>query len=366
MRNMNNTVSTFILGATIAGFIAWVAAGPIDLVRAQSVTNTSLQTADPAGKAVAPTGKAQWLASAPGRVEPRDGEIRIVSLAAGKIASVTAGINDTVRAGDLLIALESEEAEARVAAAEAEVAVRTRERDQENVGKLAKDRRTAEDAAARAERALFAARLELDRVSSGLRTGSAQPADADKAHEAVNAARAVLDRDRATARRVAANKDMPLPTRLESGLTVARAELSLAEAALARTRIRAPVDGVVLAVNARVGELAGPASDLPLVVVGDLSRMRVRAEFDERDIEKVRVGQSAVVSSDAFPGRQFDAKVSQVARSLGAPRVSAKGPRRPNDVDVLEVFVELEGQTPLLSGMRADVFLKAEPEAKSN
>jgi HlyD family secretion protein len=360
---MNNTTSTLLLAVAIAGFIAWVVTGPIENVRAQSAAvNASLQTTEAGAKAAKP----QWVASAPGRVEPREGEIRIVSLVPGRIAGVVVGVNDTVRAGDLLISLESEDAEARVAATEAEVAVRTRERDQENVGKLAKDRRTAEDAVARSERALFAARLDLDRLTTGFRKGTVQLAEVDKAHEALKAAVAVLDRERAAARRVAATKDMPLPTRLESGLTVARSELSLSEVALNRTRIRAPADGVVLAVNAKVGELAGPASELPLVMIGDLSKMRVRAEFDERDIEKVRVGQSAVVSSDAFPGRQFEAKVSQVAKSLGAPRVSAKGPRRPNDVDVLEVFVEIEGATPLLSGMRADVFLKAEADAKSN
>lgn len=363
MRRMNNTASTFLLAVVIAGFIAWVVTGPIEHVSAQSAAvNASLQTAESGAKPAKP----QWVASAPGRVEPREGEIRIVSLVPGRIAGAIVSVNDAVRAGDLLISLESEDAEARVAATEAEVAVRTRERDQENVGKLAKDRRTAEDAVARAERALFSARLDLDRLTTGFRKGSVQQADVDKSHEALKTAIAALERERAAARRIAANKDMPLPTRLESGLTVARSELSLAEVALNRTRIRAPVDGVVLAVNAKVGELAGPTSELPLVVVGDLTKMRVRAEFDERDIEKVRVGQAAVVSSDAFPGRQFEAKVAQVAKSLGAPRVSAKGPRRPNDVDVLEVFVEIEGTTPLLSGMRADVFLKAEPEAKSN
>ena len=158
---------------------------------------------------------------------------------------------------------------------------------------------------------------------------------------------------------------MPLPTRLEAGLSVARAELLIAEAAFNRTRVRAPADAVVLAVNAKVGEIAAPSSDLPMLIVGDTSRMRVRAEFDERDIDKVRVGQMAIVTTDGFPGRQFEGRVTQVAKSLGQPRVNAKGPRRPNDVDVLEVFVEIDGTTPLISGMRADVFLKPDQAAET-
>ena len=365
MLKINTTTSSFLLAATIAGVVALVAADPLNRVSAQSAASApQAGAADATGKMAAPP-KPQWLASAPGRVEPRDGEIRIVSLIPGKIATVPVGVNDKVMAGDLLFALEDEDADARVHAAEAEVAVRTRERDNENVGKLAKDRRTAEDTVAKAERALFNARLELDRVVAQLRAATGIEAGVDKARAAVKTAQSNVDRDRAHARKVASNKDMPLPTRLEAGLSVARAELLIAEAAFNRTRVRAPADAVVLAVNAKVGEIAAPSSDLPMLIVGDTSRMRVRAEFDERDIDKVRVGQMAIVTTDGFPGRQFEGRVTQVAKSLGQPRVNAKGPRRPNDVDVLEVFVEIDGTTPLISGMRADVFLKPDQAAET-
>ena len=369
MLKINTTSSSLLLAATIAGFVSLVATDPLNRVSAQSAASApQVGAAEATAKMAAPQ-KPQWLASAPGRIEPRDGEIRIVSLIPGKIATVPVGVNDKVMAGDLLFSLEDDDAEARVHAAEAEVAVRTRERDNENVGKLAKDRRTAEDTAAKADRALFTARLELDRAVALLRAGTAgSDAAADKARAAVKTAQANVERDRANSRKVGSNKDMPLPTRLEAGLTVSRAELLIAETAFSRTRVRAPADAVVLAVNAKVGEIASPSSDLPMLIVGDTSRMRVRAEFDERDIDKVRVGQMAVVTTDGFPGRQFEARVTQVAKSLGQPRVNAKGPRRPNDVDVLEVFVEIDGTTPLISGMRADVFLKPDQaaETKSN
>jgi HlyD family secretion protein len=152
--------------------------------------------------------------------------------------------------------------------------------------------------------------------------------------------------------------NLPLPTRLEAGLAVARAELAVAETALARTRIRAPVAGTVLRLNAKVGEMAAPNPELALVVLGDLTSLRVRAELVERDIDKVRVGQTAVVTSDAFPGRQFEARVTEVGRAMSIPHVSQRGPRRPNDVEVLEVLVDLVNPTPLLPGMRTDVFFR--------
>ena len=89
-------------------------------------------------------------------------------------------------------------------------------------------------------------------------------------------------------------------------------------------------------------------------------RCACRAEFEERDIGKVRIGQIAIVRSDAFPGQDFEGKVTSLAQALGPSRLGQRGPRRPTDVDVLEVIIDLAGQPPLLPGMRVDVFLKAE------
>ena len=96
------------------------------------------------------------------------------------------------------------------------------------------------------------------------------------------------------------------------------------------------------------------------MVVGDVSALRVRAEFEERDVGKMRVGQAAVVRSDAFPGKDFEGKVNSLAQALGPSRLGQRGPRRPTDVDVLEVIIDLGGKPPLLPGMRVDVFLKSE------
>jgi HlyD family secretion protein len=322
-----------------------------------------------AGAAPAEAGKGPWAASAPGRVEPKDGEIRMISVLTGRIAAVLVGVNDQVEAGDPLVQLEDEEHEARYAAAEAEVAVRTRERDGEKVSGLAKDRRVAEDAVAKAERALFEARTGHDAVWMARRAGKATASELSRSREAMTAALAALAKERASARKIAGQANMPLPTRLEAGLTVARSDLTLAETALTRTRVRAPSAGTVLAVNAKVGEIAAPQmADLPLVVIADLARLQVRAELVERDVSKVHEGQAAIVTSDAFPGRQFEGKVSQVAKGMAVPKLANKGPRRPNDVDVLEVLIDLPGNTPLLPGMRADVFFRqaSQAAAKSN
>ena len=309
-----------------------------------------------------PPKAAAWAASAPGRVEPLGGEIRITAQAPGRIAEVLVGVNDKIAAGDLMVRLADEDLVARVHAARADVAARKRDRDNETVAKAAQDRRAAEDNFANAERALSLAREELDRVLKGRRSEGTADADVDKSRDAVKQAADRLDQARTGLRKAMAT-DTPAQTRLEATLAAGRAELSLAEAALERTRIRAPSAGTVLQVYARVGETAAPAPDSPLVVVGDVSALRVRAEFEERDIGKIRVGQTAVVRSDAFQGQEFEGKISSLAQALGPSRLGQRGPRRPTDVDVLEVIIDLSGRPPLLPGMRVDVFLKADAGA---
>jgi HlyD family secretion protein len=218
---------------------------------------------------------------------------------------------------------------------------------------------------ANAERQLALAREELDRTLKLLRSGTGTSADADKARDAVTKAGEQLEQARSGLRKAMANSDAPPPTRLEAGLAAARAELSLADAALERTRLRAPSNGSVLQINARVGETVVPSPENLLVVVGDVTSLRVRAEFEERDIGKVRVGQGAVVRSDAFSGKDFEGTVSSLARALGPSKLGQRGPRRPTDIDVLEVIIDLTGAPPLLPGMRVDVFLKADASGPS-
>jgi HlyD family secretion protein len=317
------------------------------------------------GATQAATPKTGWAASAPGRVEPVGGEIRLGAQIPGRVAEVMVAANDKVAAGDLLVRLDDEDLLPRVQAAAAEAAVRKRERDAADaVGKPAQDRRAAEDALATAERQLAQAREDMDRIARQRRSGTGAATDLDQARDATNKARDRVVQARDGLRKALAVDGLPAPTRQEVALTSARAELALAEAALEKTRIRAPSSGTVLQVMAKAGEAAAPSPEAPLLVMGDLTALRVRAEFEERDLGKVHDGQAAVVRSDAYPGRDFDGKVTFLARSLGPSRLGPRGPRKPTDVDVLEVLIELTGNPSLLPGMRVDVFLRNDTTAQ--
>ncbi|MDX2155676.1 MAG: efflux RND transporter periplasmic adaptor subunit [Hyphomicrobiaceae bacterium] len=301
----------------------------------------------------------KWTASAQGRVEPKGGEIRLSAQTPGRIENVLVKVNDTVRAGDLLIRIDDADALARLLGADAEAGVRKRERDSETgVPRLAQDRRNAEDRLNTTERAIAVSRLELDRLMLARHASSTsiRPEQIDAQRKVLEEALKRLDEDRQALRQSQLATGVPLPTRLEAGLTASRAELSLAEAALERTRVRAPFDATVLQVIAHVGENAAASPEQPLVIVGDLAALRVRAEVEERDAAKVTVGQEVVLKTDAFAGREFKGRVATIARAMRPPTLARKGPRRPSDLDTLEVMIDVDAGSSLLPGMRVDVY----------
>ena len=134
--------------------------------------------------------------------------------------------------------------------------------------------------------------------------------------------------------------------------------MTLAEVILDKTRIRAPIAGTVLQVNAKLGELVAPGIEVPLVVMGDMSIVRVRAEVDEADVTKIKKDQRAFVKNTAHPNKEFEGKVVELAPSLAVPRMGSRGVRRATDIEVMEVVIDLDGSVPLLPGMRVDVFFR--------
>jgi len=304
---------------------------------------------------------ALWATSAPGRVEPKGGQVSVRSEANGRIVEVFADRGDLVEAGELLATTRDEEPRIRMQQARAEVAVRVAERDEEPPeNKEIVPIRAAADELAAAERAYHQAHMTLDQTFIDRRAGKADAAAIKAARDAIDTARAAVAEKQAALRDLEAKPDAPMPTRLDSGLTLARADLKLAELALRNTRLHAPVAGTLLRFDAKVGEMASTTARLPIAIVGDMSAIQVTAEVPERDISKVRTGQSVIVRSNAYPGQEFEGRVTEVAPSVGSPGLRSQGPVQQLDAEVLEVTIDMAGKPPLMPGLRVDVFFKAE------
>jgi len=107
----------------------------------------------------------------------------------------------------------------------------------------------------------------------------------------------------------------------QQALKSARAQLDLARAQsqkdltnLGYTVIRAPVSGVVVSRSVDVGQTVAASFQTPELfkIAQDLSRMQIDTSFAEADIGKIKVGQSARFTVDAFSGRPFSGVVKQV------------------------------------------------------
>ena len=297
----------------------------------------------------------RWLAVAPGRVEPVSGLIRIAAPVVGVVDEVLSKANDKVFAGQPLVRLRDQEARAQLASVTAQVAMRKRIRNKELASSGAAAQRKAEDAVADAEAAVFQVRSLLDKAVADRRAGRGSDADVAAARSGLKRTEEYLIEQTDELRRIAPNA--PLPTVAEGQLKITRSELSASRAGLDKLTIRAPIDGTILQIKARPGEVVSPSAP-PLVELGDTSALRVRAEVDERDIEKIKPRQSVLVRPAALRGREVAGIVSLIAPIVEAGRYSAPGQRNMTDVDVVEVLIELSEPVPLVVGMKVDVYFQ--------
>lgn len=91
----------------------------------------------------------------------------------------------------------------------------------------------------------------------------------------------------------------------------AEASLQLAETRLGYAKLSAPISGVVLSENVEPGEYVAPGT--PVVTIGDLENVWLRAYINETDLGRVKVGQKVRITTDTYPGKVYDGRVSFIA-----------------------------------------------------
>lgn len=91
----------------------------------------------------------------------------------------------------------------------------------------------------------------------------------------------------------------------------AESALRLAETRLGYAVLVSPLSGIVLSENVETGEYVAPGT--PVVTVGDLENVWLRAYVQETDLGRVKVGQRVLVTTDTYPGKAYEGRVSFVA-----------------------------------------------------
>lgn len=125
----------------------------------------------------------------------------------------------------------------------------------------------------------------------------------------------------------------------------AKASLQRASKDLSRTTITAPMDGIVTLLNVKKGErVVGTAqmAGTEIMRIADMSSIEIRVDVTENDIPKVNLGDSAIITVDAYINRKFKGVVYQIASSQnGAVNATATGAATSNEVTNYKVFIRL-------------------------
>jgi HlyD family secretion protein len=249
------------------------------------------------------------LASASGKVQPKI-SVDISADVTGKIVAVHAEEGDVVKNGQLLLEIDPTQFRETVRSQEAQY--------QSSLAALREAEARLEQQASEWERAqgLFAGQGISTRDYESART-SYKLAEAQlvSAQRRVDQSAALLEQGRDN---------------------------------LAKTSIRAPMDGVVVRREADVGEIAiqSSLSIQVLMVIADLSVMEVEVDVDETEIPRVDIGQAASVEIDAYPDSTFHGRVTEIANS---PRQASTD----RGVDFKVVITLDRGYTGLRPGLSA-------------
>lgn len=263
--------------------------------------------------------------SAPGVVEPHT-KVDISALVSARIEELPFREGEEVKKTDVIVRLDDRDLKAALKAAEA--------------------RRDGERFRLESERARLAglisnlafARKEFQRQQDLYASGDVSRKALDDAQERLGDLETNVN---------AAKHNISVS---ESSLAAGEADLTRAGEGLANTVIRAPMSGLITALNMEIGEqVLGTFNNLgsTIMTIADLTRMVLRAEVAESDIAALREGQKAKVHINAYPDLVFSGTVKQIAlqRSLSSDGTG---------IFETEVELDLQGRR-IYSGLAANV-----------
>lgn len=216
--------------------------------------------------------------SATGTLQPTN-QVDVGSEISGTIKSVEVDYNDRVKRGQVLARIDTSKLEAQL---------------KQSLAALAAARARVQQAQATVSeaKAKLGRLRQVQQVSGGKVPSQSEMETAQATFE-----RAVAD---------AANS--------RATVTQGEATLEAQRTDLAKAVIRSPVDGVVLKRAAEPGQTVAASFQTPVLftLAEDLTQMELHVDVDEADVGKVREGQGASFTVDAYPERTFPARLSQV------------------------------------------------------
>ena len=244
--------------------------------------------------------------SASGAVNPVT-QVSVGTQVSGQIKELFVDFNSLVKAGQLIAVIDPETFEYRVRSAQADVDAARAAVMTAQANALA-----SRASISRAQVDVNEAQRDFDRKQSLVEKQFIAQSEADKARALVNTTTESLK----LAQAQAGVTEAQIKT---AQANVAQREAALAQARvdLQRTRITSPVDGIVIKRAIEKGQTVAASLQAPelFVIAQNLSDMQVDASIDESDVGRIRTGQKATFTVDAFPGQTFEGTVRQVRKA---------------------------------------------------
>jgi HlyD family secretion protein len=218
--------------------------------------------------------------TANGKIQAEN-RVEMSALVMGQILNLAVSEGDQVKKGQFLLQIDRNRAAADEAGSSAALKVSLSDRD------------SAKSTMEQAER-------DFERARRNYEAQITPEADYQKARSTLETARAAFESGQ---------------NRVEQ----TRAGLDASRDTLSKTTILAPIDGVVTTLRVKAGEVTvigtmnNPGTQL--MTISDMSSVQAVLMVDETDTPSVQVGQKALLTIDAYPGRTFDGVVTEVGHS---------------------------------------------------
>ncbi|GBC61137.1 efflux transporter periplasmic adaptor subunit [Desulfonema ishimotonii] len=216
--------------------------------------------------------------SATGNLEPTN-QVDVGSEQSGTVRAVEADYNDLVTVGQVLARLDSTKLEAEVMKSQAALA-------------------SAQATLLQAKATVREARSELARLKKVRRLSR---------NKAVS--QSELDSAEAAYDRAVAEESMA-----DAQIAEAEANLNSDQTDLSKSVILSPINGIVLTRSIEPGQTVAASLEAPVLftLAEDLAQMELHVDVDEADVGQVKDGQEATFTVDAYPDRNFQARITQV------------------------------------------------------
>ena len=244
-----------------------------------------------------------------GNIEITDAEVSFKI--AGRVVERSASEGESVKAGQSVARLDTSELAQEVALRSAEVRAAEASLAELVTGSRPEEIAQSEAVVRRMQADVARARADFKRLKKLYEQDNVSGQDYDAAKSAVEVTTAKLGEAQEQLRLVQKGPRIEKVERARAQLQQAKEALALAETRLGYATLTSPLTGVVLSHNIEPGEFVAPGT--PIVTVGDLAHVWLRAYIDETDLGRVKVGQVVKVTADTYPDKVYEGRVSFIA-----------------------------------------------------